>query len=276
VQKLKPEHFAHDKGHLYESELHIHPDHMLDWDKPISEHHPYVQGRLQKMFGLPEGYVPDTMGGWVNADRATGRDVHDVLAKHPGGHDRPAAAQQLLDAGIPGIKYLDSGSRTHAADAQRLRNQIAMMGPGTPQRDIDVAHQRLAQTEARISHNYVVFDPRTINIVKRNGLPGMQVPMRCAITKRAADGPRHYSVPDSPAGRRRQSARQVSPAAGSARQGDGPAVADPARARTGTDPATDASAVTGGTGQPHGAVSAGTATRRAAADAAAPGWPTAA
>jgi hypothetical protein len=173
VQKLKPEHFAHDKGHLYESELHIHPDHMLDWDKPISEHHPYVQGRLQKMFGLPEGYVPDTMGGWVNADRATGRDVHDVLAKHPGGHDRPAAAQQLLDAGIPGIKYLDSGSRTHAADAQRLRNQIAMMGPGTPQRDIDVAHQRLAQTEARISHNYVVFDPRTINIVKRNGLPAM-------------------------------------------------------------------------------------------------------
>jgi hypothetical protein len=50
-----------------------------------------------------------------------------------------AAARRLLDAGIPGIRYLDAGSRAS--------------GHG--------------------SHNYVVFDPRTINIVKRNGMPAM-------------------------------------------------------------------------------------------------------
>ena len=45
----------------------------------------------------------------------------------------------MLDAGIPGITYIDAASRA--------------AGKGTS--------------------NHVVFDPRTINIVKRNGLPAM-------------------------------------------------------------------------------------------------------
>jgi hypothetical protein len=103
-----------------------------------------------------------------------GEFVHGVLAgASPGQRDQAAAAKALLDAGIPGIKYLDAGSRTAHTDAQRLRNQITMMGSTAPPRDIEVAHQRLAQLEQKISHNYVIFDPRTINIVKRNGLPAM-------------------------------------------------------------------------------------------------------
>jgi hypothetical protein len=48
VQKLNPADFAHEPGQLYESELHIHPDHMLHWDKPVSQQHPYVQHRVEE------------------------------------------------------------------------------------------------------------------------------------------------------------------------------------------------------------------------------------
>jgi hypothetical protein len=120
--KLKPDDFAQSTGQLYQSELHIHPGHMLDWDKPLGQHHSYVRDRL-----LDHGY----------GDTDQGKHIYTHMAGGRGGDE--AAARRLLDAGIPGIRYLDAGSRAS--------------GHG--------------------SHNYVVFDPRTINIVKRNGMPAM-------------------------------------------------------------------------------------------------------
>jgi hypothetical protein len=55
------------------------------------------------------------------------------------GHTSASAAQALNDAGIPGIRYLDQGSR----------------GAGEG------------------SHNYVVFDANTMNIIRRYGLAGL-------------------------------------------------------------------------------------------------------
>jgi hypothetical protein len=132
AEKLKPEDFAHDQGHLYQSELHIHPDHMLDWDKPLHQHSQYVRDRL--------GNHEDLKGFESLGHRMNGEFVHGVLAgASPGQRDQATAARKLLDAGIPGIRYLDRQSRS--------------AGQGTS--------------------NYVIFDPRTINIVKRNGLPAM-------------------------------------------------------------------------------------------------------
>jgi hypothetical protein len=132
AQRLKPEHFTSDPGHLYESELHIHPDHMLDWDKPLHQHSQYVRDRL--------GNHEDLKGFESLGHRMNGEFVHGVLAgASPGQRDQATAARKLLDAGIPGIRYLDRQSRS--------------AGQGTS--------------------NYVIFDPRTINIVKRNGLPAM-------------------------------------------------------------------------------------------------------
>jgi hypothetical protein len=141
AQRLKPEHFTSDSGHLYESELHIHPDHMLDWDKPLHQHSQYVQERLRPHverameLGHMTGMHPLT---------ATGEEVHSAMQSlspefEAGGSGKAGAAKSLLETGIPGIRYLDRQSRS--------------AGQGTS--------------------NYVIFDPRTINIVKRNGLPAM-------------------------------------------------------------------------------------------------------
>jgi hypothetical protein len=141
AEKLKPEDFVHDQGHLYEAELHIHPDHLLDWDKPLHQHSQYVQERLRPHverameLGHMTGMHPLT---------ATGEEVHSAMQSlspefEAGGSGKAGAAKSLLEAGIPGIRYLDRQSRS--------------AGQGTS--------------------NYVIFDPRTINIVKRNGLPAM-------------------------------------------------------------------------------------------------------
>jgi hypothetical protein len=72
----------------------------------------------------------------VDTQNMTGEQLHNHLRLKAGAE---GAARTLLDAGIPGIRYLDRQSRS--------------AGQG--------------------SHNFVVFDPRTINIVKRNGMPAM-------------------------------------------------------------------------------------------------------
>lgn len=79
---------------------------MLDWDKPLAEQ-PGVAAKL----------------GAVASPNMTGKDVHRALEKL--GMSRPEIAQQLGAAGIPGIKYLDAGSR---ADGEGTRNFVVFDG----------------------------------------------------------------------------------------------------------------------------------------------------
>jgi hypothetical protein len=115
-------------GHTYQVGINAHPDHFLDWDKPLSEQPAHVQAVLgdtpNETAGakLSRAYRnPLYAGDIVGADKAT----PDELSAHLGAQ------------GIPGIKYLDQGSRT--------------AGDGT--------------------RNYVVFNPEHIDILKRYGIP---------------------------------------------------------------------------------------------------------
>ena len=100
VKTIKPE------GALYKVDL---PDEaiakMLDWDKPLSQQSKTIEalrpiaGRVQ---GLDEALQPFELGS------STGRTVNDYISRTLS----PANAAQLFkDAGIPGIRYLDQGSR---------------------------------------------------------------------------------------------------------------------------------------------------------------------
>jgi hypothetical protein len=156
-------------GHMYEVNIRADPSHFLDWDKPLSEQSPTVQGTLAEKFGIRQ---PDSVGqlpngrwavmsgnspvgradGWptkgdaeyalgiVKQDSAkTGGQIYESSKLVPGDYrNKVEAAQKLKDAGIPGIKYLDQGSRT-AGDGSR---------------------------------NYVVFDHNLIDIVKKYGIAG--------------------------------------------------------------------------------------------------------
>lgn len=86
-------------GQLYKVDL---PDEhiakMLDWDKPLSQQHPDVQtafgGKL-----TPEGLKADPPGSALYNSLIGNWDKQSV------------ASDQLFNAGIPGIRYLDGGSR---------------------------------------------------------------------------------------------------------------------------------------------------------------------
>lgn len=94
-------------GALYKVDL---PDEhiakMLDWDKPLSDQAREVQVGLQNS-GLLK-YADDYFN--VNKKTApTGADLHDFLKYS--GYDQWELSSKMADQGIPGIRYLDGGSR---------------------------------------------------------------------------------------------------------------------------------------------------------------------
>lgn len=197
-------------GHLYESELSLKPEDALHWDLPFSQQSPKVQEALRSLGlgpGVPptiewamqgqrhvllangrpsgielrpgktagyfdeyqDGYYTGTLPvsrldqwkathlesakGWTNLARDdTGQLIYNQLARRLGGTGEaahwaggfggnPAAASQALsDAGIKAIRYEDAGSRTKAGGK---------------------------------TYNWVLFDPATINIIRRYGIAGL-------------------------------------------------------------------------------------------------------
>lgn len=133
VEKLAP---TKAGGNLYKVDL---PDDaiakMLDWDKPLSQQAPEVQKALQPMFGPNSAALTGQelykkaagFDSMVNVASKTGGDAAQLKrvfpqatdaqiqraiasAKSVGGNDR-IAADMLRNAGVPGIRYLDGGSR---------------------------------------------------------------------------------------------------------------------------------------------------------------------
>lgn len=102
------------KGRMYEVNINADPAHFLDWDKPLY-HQP--------------SKVMDIVYPGVNRSELDLSDLHNILRTE-------AATKDLAAAGIPGIKYLDQGSRTKGAG----------------------------------SSNYVVFNPGIIDIMKKYGI----------------------------------------------------------------------------------------------------------
>ena len=116
-------------GSLYKVDL---PDEqiakMLDWDKPLSEQAPNVQAALAKID--KDTYHPQ--GGDYGPEEL-GQMIYMRLANSPLAKTKVDASELLKRSGIPGIRYLDGGSRAG--------------GKGTS--------------------NFVVFDPKHMNIIGR-------------------------------------------------------------------------------------------------------------
>jgi hypothetical protein len=119
-------------GHMYEVNVNADPERFLHWDKPLSEQHPDV---IKALNNTP--YPPRDMRMSVKdymAELETNREMASKM-----GDPAAMASQALQEAGIPGIRYLDQGSR----------------GAGEG------------------SHNYVVFDANSMDIIRRYGLAGL-------------------------------------------------------------------------------------------------------
>jgi hypothetical protein len=125
-------------GHMYEVEVNADPAHFLDWDKPLSEQHPVVRGAVNSIADNSVALSQRLVEAARNNIPLTGNDVVSTLARS-GDFGDPRIAQALQNAGIPGIRYLDQGSR----------------GAGEG------------------SRNTVVFSPEIMNIIRKYGIAGL-------------------------------------------------------------------------------------------------------
>lgn len=126
------------QGRMYEVAIHADPARFLDWDRKLVQQ-PQVRDALRQAgFISPQGRYE----AFVANTPAYGADVVAALKEGASEGSRrlagtpQKAAEYLRDAGIPGIRYLDAGSRS-AGDGSR---------------------------------NYVVFDDKLIEILRKYGM----------------------------------------------------------------------------------------------------------
>jgi hypothetical protein len=146
-------------GHMYEVNINANPEHFLDYGKPLNEQPQadVIRDALfpKNIFGNPQypkgNAFKNSNGTWTAIDQRTGGYISGFDSKEAannfmqehyfkhGALEDPEVTQRLAKAGIPGIKYLDQGSRS--------------AGTGTS--------------------NYVVFDDKLIDIIRKYGIAGL-------------------------------------------------------------------------------------------------------
>jgi hypothetical protein len=165
---------ASKTGKMYEVNINAHPDQFLDWDKPLSGQSGAVK----------DAFFHDKNPEWVGGLR--GSDAYLKLAdKAAPGQRVPiaTASSRLNERGIPGIKYLDQGSRNPGFSSltpsqldsriQTLSEDIARGGGNQPRMKEQLAGlERERETYRNMTHNYVVFDDKLIDILKKYGIAG--------------------------------------------------------------------------------------------------------
>jgi len=126
-----PEAVDRFKGRMYEVDVNANPDDFLDWDAPLSAQPQKVRDWFDSR-GITPGFAGNQSGA-------------ELLQAENGVLGAEGTTSAMREVGVPGIKYLDHGSRFNAVDGT---------GPATNTR------------------NYVVFDENLINIVKKYGVAG--------------------------------------------------------------------------------------------------------
>lgn len=164
--------YAIDTGKTYEVNIKADPEHFLDWDKPLSEQSPKARVMLieaMKRRGLPldEHGVPL----WVQRD-PSGEAMYSALASS-GASDREgqAAASKLLrEAGVPGVRYLDQGSRPDMGRVRQLRAEAERYTAAGEHEYAAEALKLAKAIEGSGTRNYAVFDDKLIDIMRKYGI----------------------------------------------------------------------------------------------------------
>ncbi|MGE5164379.1 MAG: hypothetical protein ACM3IH_10200 [Sphingobacteriales bacterium] len=168
IERLAKE-YPKPQGRMYEVNINAKPQQFLDWDKPLSQMSEPVRNALR--------------GAWLaHPDlNQTGSQIYNATAHKPFGNYKTItdfqpeiASQELSQAGIPGIKYLDQGSRGLAG----TKVEKAPYGDGwIASNDRGWGHYATKEEAEAFAnsgtHNYVVFNPDIIDILKKYGLAGL-------------------------------------------------------------------------------------------------------
>jgi hypothetical protein len=177
----------------YEVNINADPAHLLDWDKALKD---------QPIAGqIPSRWLDETRkeaqsryyGATTNAraDQLLGmaKDPFNApgefLIRSRKTYEAPEISRSLNEAGIPGIKYLDEGSRISSpGQIDLIRQNIAQReallakNPGNPT-DVKwlAEYQDMLRRAENPTRNYVIFDPARIRIDKKYGIAGAAAPL---------------------------------------------------------------------------------------------------
>lgn len=130
-------------GSMYQVRINAAPEHFLDWDKPFSSADDVE--RFAAKFDSVDPAIRRRIEDYGYNRQQSGQtmpDGNDIMREVFGGVEGSKgreASRLMREAGIPGIRYLDQGSRSK--------------GEG--------------------SRNYVVFDDSMVEILKKYGLVGL-------------------------------------------------------------------------------------------------------
>ena len=176
---------APERGNEYTVSIDVERDELLDWDKPIGNQSESIRRALKPYIEL---YGNATTGAELyrrmSAPERWGAEVDSFSERGP-----QAASRFLSGQGIPGIRYLDQGSRLGGIQRikQNLENERATLagfeaatarGESVLPAIIEMRRkyvadleQALADAEAepKPTYNYVLFDDSKITITHKNG-----------------------------------------------------------------------------------------------------------
>jgi hypothetical protein len=187
LESLKAQGAKPAPARIYDVKINADPEHFLDWDKPLSKQSEAVRKALES--------VPNPMfeawrgsGAWPHVK---GETLYRELA---GGLTRKSqeegkhvvASQNLYQQGIPGIRYLDQGSRwkgdppdvirSNLERAQRTLDEVkAEPSPRQSsidywQAEVDTQTKNLQDATVPQTSNYVVFDDKIVEILRKYGI----------------------------------------------------------------------------------------------------------
>lgn len=163
------------QGNLYRVRIKRNPEEFLDWDVPLSQ-----QGHLAEALQRAQA------GGGVEFNpEMTGEQAHRHLEADM---DKSEVAKVFADAGIPGVKFLDQGSRGPTLEQWKAKLQDAKANLANLERNPSIAVndkdfnrlrdgelEKIETAEDAIKNwkeqtrNYVVFNDADLEIIERNG-----------------------------------------------------------------------------------------------------------
>jgi predicted nucleic acid-binding Zn-ribbon protein len=147
------------------------PEQYIDWDKPLNEQAPAVQTALR---GRVDENQP--LGAVLSRAFKNERFAGDILGVDSATPEQLSAG--LAARGLPGIRYLDHGSRG-AVPVNDLRGSVATFSKALLKhpddamiaRELANAKAQLAEAEKGLTRNFVVFDSKHVTVLDRNGNP---------------------------------------------------------------------------------------------------------
>jgi GNAT superfamily N-acetyltransferase len=174
-------------GNLYNVDLDVTQDQLMDWDKPLSEQNPEVRKKLEPFLPpyLQKPFEQKTIRELMDEDptiqyvyryrvmeemdKTSFLDMFRTLSKD----EREFRAKQKVseafrNAGIIGIRYLDQGSRF----AQPKRTGFGwLVDDYRGSSYFKTEEEAIKFAEEAQTRNYVIFDEDVISITGRNGQP---------------------------------------------------------------------------------------------------------